>query len=88
MANCQESSTTMQQNIDNTYSPEEAVRNILNTPANDAERAIVEMQLGKVPAWYGGSWCALCLWQAACCYHEAMLGRRYAIPNNLLFDES
>ena len=49
MANCQESSTTMQQNIDNTYSPEEAVRNILNTPANDAERAIVEMQLGRFP---------------------------------------
>ncbi|WP_250309515.1 DUF501 domain-containing protein [Gardnerella sp. Marseille-Q2328] len=39
----------MQQNIDNTYSPEEAVRNILNTPANDAERAIVEMQLGRFP---------------------------------------
>lgn len=48
MANSQESSDKMQ-NSNKNYIPEEAVKRLFTTPASDAERAIVEKQLGRFP---------------------------------------
>lgn len=39
----------MQNNDKNHYNPEEAVKHLLETPASDAERAIVELQIGRFP---------------------------------------
>lgn len=39
----------MQKNDKNHYNPEEAVKHLLETPASDAERAIVELQIGRFP---------------------------------------
>lgn len=44
-----ESSNIMQKNDNNHYSPEDAVKRLLKTPASDAERAIVQKQLGRFP---------------------------------------
>lgn len=48
MANSQESSDKMQ-NSNKKYIPEEAVKRLFTTPASDAERTIVEKQLGRFP---------------------------------------
>lgn len=48
MANSQESSDKMQ-NSNKNYIPKEAVKRLFTTPASDAERAIVEKQLGRFP---------------------------------------
>ncbi len=39
----------MQKNDKNHYSPEDAVKHLLETPASDAEREIVKKQLGRFP---------------------------------------
>lgn len=48
-ADIQESSNIMQKNDKNHYSPEDAVKHLLETPASDAEREIVKKQLGRFP---------------------------------------
>lgn len=48
MASSQESSDKMQ-NSNKKYIPEEAVKRLFTTPASDAERTIVEKQLGRFP---------------------------------------
>lgn len=48
-ADIQESSNNMQKNDKNHYSPEDAVKHLLETPASDAEREIVKKQLGRFP---------------------------------------
>lgn len=48
MANSQESSDKMH-NSNKKYIPEEAVKRLFTTPASDAERTIVEKQLGRFP---------------------------------------
>lgn len=49
MVNIQESSIGMQNSDNNQYVPEDAVQHLLTMPASDAERAIVEKQLGRYP---------------------------------------
>lgn len=49
MVNIQESSIGMQKSDNNQYVPEDAVQHLLTMPASDAERAIVEKQLGRYP---------------------------------------